>query len=116
MAFCANCGSQVAADARFCNNCGRPMAAGASGAAAGGAPPPAYVPEPLDYSIEGDNLQVARVRLKPGQEVYADAGRMIYKTANVQWDTRMTGSTLGDKLMGAFRRTVTGESLFVTYF
>ena len=41
--------------------------------------------------------------------------RMVYKTANVQWDTRMTGSTLGEKLMGAFRRTITGESFFVTY-
>lgn len=71
---------------------------------------------PLDYTIQGDNLQVARVRLQPGQEVYADAGRMVYKTANVQWDTRMTGDTLGEKLMGAFRRTITGESLFVTYF
>ena len=72
--------------------------------------------EPLDYSIEGNNLQVARLRLKPGQEVYADAGRMVYKTANVQWDTRMTGNQLGEKFMGAFRRAVTGESLFVTFF
>lgn len=71
---------------------------------------------PLDYTIQGDNLQIARVRLQPGQELYADAGRMVYKTANVQWDTRMTGDSLGEKVMGAFRRAVTGESLFVTYF
>ncbi len=82
------------------------------GAAAAAAP----VIMPLDYTIQGDNLQVARVRLQPGQEVYADAGRMVYKTANVQWDTRMTGSSLGEKLLGAFRRGITGESLFVTYF
>lgn len=73
-------------------------------------------PEPLDYTIQGDNLQVARIRLKPGHELYAEAGKMVYKTANVQWETRMTGNTLGEKLMGALRRTVTGESLFVTYF
>ena len=71
---------------------------------------------PLDYTIQGDNLQIARVRLRPGQELYAEAGRMIYKTANVQWDTRMTGATLGERLLGAFRRSITGESLFVTYF
>ena len=59
---------------------------------------------------------MARVRLKSGQEVYAEAGKMVYKTPNVAWDTRMTGQTLGDKLLGALRRTVTGESLFVTYF
>lgn len=41
---------------------------------------------------------------------------MVYKTPNVAWDTRMTGQTMGEKLMGALRRTVTGESLFVTYF
>jgi len=78
--------------------------------------PVAPVVEPLDYSVEGDNLQIARVRLKPGQELYADAGRMVYKTANVQWDTRMTGASLGEKFMGAFKRAITGESLFVTYF
>jgi len=72
--------------------------------------------EPLEYTIQGDNLQVARVRLKPGQELYAEAGRMVYKTANVEWDSRMTGASIGEKLMGAFRRAVTGESLFVTYF
>jgi len=88
------------------------MAVGAAAEVAVAAP----AIEPLEYTIQGDNLQVARVTLKPGQEVYADAGRMVYKTTNVQWETRMTGSTLGEKLMGAFRRTITGESLFVTYF
>ncbi|SPE39294.1 conserved hypothetical protein [Candidatus Sulfopaludibacter sp. SbA3] len=86
------------------------------GVGAGSAAAAAPAVEPLDYSVEGDNLQIARVRLKPGQEVYADAGRMVYKTANVQWDTRMTGSTLGEKFLGAFKRAITGESLFVTYF
>lgn len=111
MAFCTNCGTQLADGARFCTNCGRPLgAAGATGAS------PAPAVTPLDYTIQGDNLQVARVRLQPGQELYAEAGKMVYKTANVQWETRMSGATLGDKLMGALRRTVTGESLFVTYF
>lgn len=111
MAFCTNCGTQLAESARFCNNCGRPLgAAGASTAA------PAPAVTPLDYTIQGDNLQVARVRLQPGQEIYAEAGKMVYKTANVQWETRMTGATLGEKLMGALKRTVTGESLLFTYF
>ena len=83
---------------------------------AGGAPPPAQVVEPLEYAIQGDNLQIARVYLKPDQEVYAEAGKMVYKTANVAWETRMSGETLGEKLMGALKRTITGESLFLTYF
>lgn len=107
MPFCPNCGTQVAEGARFCGGCG---------AAQAGAAPIAPPVDLLDYTIQGDNLQVARVRLKPGQEVYAEAGKMVYKTANVQWKSQMTGATLGDKLLGALRRTVTGESLFLTYF
>jgi len=98
--------------ANFCGACGRPVG-GAAPAWSGTAAP---LPDPLDYTIVGDNLQIARVRLKSGQEVYAEAGKMIYKTANVAWDTRMTGQSLGQKLLGALRRTVTGESLFVTFF
>src|ERR1700730_6255543 len=108
MPFCVSCGAQIADQANFCAGCGRPVAAG-------GVVAPQVI-EPLDYTIQGDNLQVARVRLKPGQEVYAEAGKMVYKTANVQWETRMSGATIGEKLMGALRRTVTGESLFLTYF
>jgi len=109
MAFCTNCGTQLSEGARFCYNCGRPLSTATATA-------PAPAPEPLDYTIQGGNLQVARVRLKPGQELYAEAGKMVYKTANVEWETRMAGANLGEKLMGALRRTVTGESLFVTYF
>ena len=71
---------------------------------------------PLDYTIQGDNLQVIRIRLQPGQELFAEAGKMLYKQPQVQWETRMTGETLGDKLLGALKRKVMGESLFLTYF
>jgi uncharacterized protein (TIGR00266 family) len=110
MAFCTQCGSRIADDARFCSGCGQPMPGGAPFTAA---PPP---PEPLDYTVQGDNLQVVRIRLKPGQEVYAEAGKMVYKFPSVQWETRMTGDTLGAKLWGALKRKVMGESLFLTYF
>jgi uncharacterized protein (TIGR00266 family) len=112
MAFCTTCGGKVADGSRFCPACGQQMNAPAGYAA----PPAALAPEPLDYTIQGDNLQVARVRLKPGQDLYAEAGKMVYKTPNVVWETRMSGNTLGEKLMGALKRTVTGESLFLTYF
>ena len=85
MPFCVNCGTSLGDDVRFCGNCGTPVGGVASA--------PAPLVEPLDYTIQGDNLQVARVRLKPGQEVYAEAGKMVYKTANVDWDTRMSGAT-----------------------
>jgi uncharacterized protein (TIGR00266 family) len=71
---------------------------------------------PLKYDIEGHNLQIARVHLQPGQEIYAEAGKMIYKSATVDWTTRMTGQSIGDKIFGAIKRKLMGESLFFTYF
>jgi len=111
MVFCANCGSNMGEGARFCTNCGRPLVQGATAANSEPIPVP-----PLEYSIQGDNLQVARIKLRPGQEIYAEAGKMVYKTANVRWETRMTGGSIGDKILGALRRTVMGESVFLTYF
>jgi len=115
MPFCTTCGAELVEQPKFCARCG----ATAGGAAASGAAPgySAAVPqEPLDFTIQGDNLQVARLRLKPGQEVYAEAGKMLYKKPNVFWETRMTGDSIGDKLWGAVKRKLMGESLFLTYF
>lgn len=112
MAFCSHCGERMAPDARFCPKCG----AGASGLAPAPVPASFAPPLPLDYTIQGDNLQVVRVKLVPGQELYAEAGKMLYKTPSVHWETRMTGASIGAKLWGALKRTMMGESLFLTYF
>lgn len=111
MPFCTNCGNQIGDQSKFCPACGSPVGAAA-------APVQSYsaAPTPLDYTIHGDNLQVARIRLTPGQEIYAEAGKMVYKHASVSWETRMTGETLGEKIWGALKRKLAGESLFLTYF
>ncbi len=114
MAFCTNCGTQLADSAKFCLNCGAQAGAGAASGAT--YYPPAPSVEPLGYDIEGHNLQIARVHLKPGQEIYAEAGKMIYKSANVDWQTRMTGQSIGQKILGALKRKLMGETLFFTYF
>ena len=111
MANCGSCGKPLGEGARFCVYCGRPASPGA----------PAdikVVPEVarLSYKIEGDNLQVLRMKLAPGQKVYAEAGKMVYKTDSVFWETRASGVGLGQKLLGMLKRTITGESLFFTYF
>lgn len=114
MAFCTYCGTQVSDQARFCTQCGKPMAGAASAPAPAYTPPPAL--EPLEYTIQGDNLQIIRIKLKPGQELYAEAGKMVYKQPQVAWETRMNGQSLGEKLLGAVKRKMMGESLFLTYF
>lgn len=107
MPYCTHCGSSLNESARFCSSCGSAV----------GAPPlPGLAAEPLDYEIHGDNLQIVRVRLKPGQEIYAEAGKMVYKSASITWESRMSGRSLSDKLFGALKRKLTGESVFMTYF
>ncbi|MDX1981235.1 MAG: TIGR00266 family protein [Bryobacteraceae bacterium] len=109
MAFCTSCGNQVADQVRFCPNCGSSIGALQTQTFA-------PVTTPLDYTIQGDNLQVVRIRLMPGQELFAEAGKMLYKTSSVQWETKMSGQSIGEKLLGALKRKVMGESLFMTYF
>ncbi|MBI3683822.1 MAG: TIGR00266 family protein [Acidobacteria bacterium] len=111
MPFCTSCGSQFADEAKFCPSCGASVGAGS-----GAVSTITQVAEPLDYTIQGDNLQVVRIRLKPGEEIYAEAGKMLYKTANVTWETRMSGQSVGEKIWGALKRKLIGESLFLTYF
>src|SRR6476659_31793 len=113
MAFCVNCGTQLPDTGRFCTHCGSPISASAAGVPGG---PSVAVHQPLDFTIQGDNLQVIRIRLKPGQELYAEAGKMLYKQTQVSWETRMSGQSLGEKLIGAVKRKMMGESLFLTYF
>ena len=112
MAFCTNCGNQLSDVVAFCPNCGTPLSGGnpATPAASVVAAPP------LEYKIEGDNLQIVRIKLKPGQDVYAETGKMVYKTSSVEWKTRMTGEGLGAKLFGKLKRKLAGESLFMTHF
>ncbi len=134
MAFCTNCGSSLSETSRFCTNCGRPIGIPQDNPLPTPPPPPWAPPAPvtppaqvtppiapppvtaLDYTIQGDNLQIIRIKLKPGQELYAEAGKMIYKQSQVVWETRMSGSTIGEKIWGAFKRKLMGESLFLTYF
>ena len=70
----------------------------------------------IQYEIHGDNLEIVRVRLEPGDEIIAEAGKMIYKTSEVDWRTTMHGKGIGGKLLGGLKRKLTGESLFLTHF
>lgn len=102
-----------------------PGYAGASvGAAAGGAWK--NVPETadeVDYKVVGSEMQFVEIELDPGESAVAEAGAMMYKEACVEMDTMFgdgsRASAQGgfmDKLLGAGKRLLTGESLFITVF
>lgn len=72
----------------------------------------------IDYRIHGESLQYVEVELDPGETVIAEAGTMMYMTDDVEFETRMgdgSGGVMG-KLLGAARRLLTRESLFMTHF
>jgi uncharacterized protein (TIGR00266 family) len=70
----------------------------------------------MEYKIHGDNLQFVEISLSSGEEVYAEAGKMFFKTPSVNMETKMVGEGLGSKIWGAIKRKVAGESLFTTHF
>ncbi|MEQ8859892.1 MAG: TIGR00266 family protein [Pseudomonadales bacterium] len=72
----------------------------------------------IDYRIHGESLQYLEVTLDPGESVVAEAGTMMYMTEGIAFETRMgdgSGGVMG-KLLGAARRLLTRESLFMTHF
>jgi uncharacterized protein (TIGR00266 family) len=96
-----------------------PMAPAATGYA-GASVPHAHE---VDYRIEGEDLQFVEVELDPGESVVAEAGALMYMTAGVQMETifgdgsaQSQGKGLMGALLGAGRRVLTGESLFMTVF
>ena len=91
------------------------------------APPPppsrAQVADEIDYQIMGAEMQFVEIELDPGESVVAEAGAMMYKDASVEMNTifgdgssSSGGGGFFDKLIGAGKRVLTGESLFMTVF
>lgn len=77
----------------------------------------------IDYRIFGEDMQFVEVELDPGESAVAEAGAMMYKDSVVQMETVFgdgshsgQGGSFFDKLVGAGKRVITGESLFTTMF
>ena len=75
----------------------------------------------IDFTICGHEMQYVEVELDPGESAISEAGAMMYKDASVDMTTVFgngSGKEAGffDKLAGAGKRLVTGESLFTTVF
>ena len=75
----------------------------------------------VDYEIVGDDLQFVKVELDPHEAVVAEAGSMMYIEDGVAMDTIFGDGSQQNQgfmgaLLGAGKRLLTGESLFMTVF
>jgi uncharacterized protein (TIGR00266 family) len=75
----------------------------------------------IEYKIFGDDMQFVEVELDPNEATVAEAGGMMYMDDGIEMETifgdgsKASGGFM-DALMGAGKRLLTGESLFMTVF
>lgn len=93
--------------------------------AAGVQPPPMTMrsTDQIDFKILGSEMQFVEIELDPGESAVAEAGAMMYKSPSIQMESvfgdgsqQAAGGGFMDKLLGAGKRLITGESLFTTVF
>ena len=76
----------------------------------------------IDFKIVGEDVQFVEVELDPGESVVAEAGVMMYMTQGIDMETifgdgsQAQQSGIMGALLGAGKRLLTGESLFMTVF
>jgi uncharacterized protein (TIGR00266 family) len=76
----------------------------------------------IDYKIFGNEMQYVEVELDPGEATVAEAGGMMYMDDGIEMETIFGDGSASQKsgimgaLMGAGKRLLTGESLFMTVF
>lgn len=75
----------------------------------------------IDYEIHGDDMQFVEVELDPMEAAVAEAGGMMYMDDGIEMQTifgdgSQQNSGFLSALMGAGKRLLTGESLFMTVF
>src|SRR3954471_1604929 len=75
----------------------------------------------VDYKIHGDDMQFVEIELDPSEAVVAEAGGMMFMDDGIAMETifgdgaRQNTGLMG-ALLGAGKRLLTGESLFMTVF
>ncbi len=75
----------------------------------------------IDFKIYGDDMQFVEIELDPMEAAVAEAGGMMFMEDGIQMETifgdgsNQTSGFLGT-LLGAGKRLITGESLFMTVF
>ena len=76
----------------------------------------------IEFKIMGSEMQFVEVDLDPGESAVAEAGSMMYMTPGIELETvfgdgsqQQRAGVMG-ALLGAGKRILTGESLFMTTF
>ncbi len=75
----------------------------------------------IDYKIHGEELQAVEIELDPQETVIAEAGSFMSMTSGIEMQT-VFGSgndeqqSVWGKMVGAGKRLLTGESLFMTTY
>lgn len=90
------------------------------------APPPSFAGKEaheIDYTIHGNEMQFVEIELDSQESVISEAGAMMYMHDQVVMETVFgDGSRSGaaggfmEKMLGAGKRLITGEGLFITMF
>ena len=77
----------------------------------------------IDYQIHGNEMQFVEIELDPQESTIAEAGAMMYMSDGIQMETVFGDGSQSsesggfmDKMLGAGKRLITGESLFTTVF
>ncbi len=75
----------------------------------------------IDYKVFGDDMQYVEVELDPNEATVAEAGGMMYMDDGIEMETIFGDGSPQQRgflgaLMGAGKRLLTGESLFMTVF
>ena len=75
----------------------------------------------VDYKVFGDDMQYVEVELDEGEAAVAEAGGMMYMEDGIEMETIFGDGSQQQRgflnvLVGAGKRLLTGESLFMTVF
>lgn len=75
----------------------------------------------IDYQIFGEEMQYVELELDPGEAIIAEAGNFMMMDSGVRMNTIFGDGSKEDegflgKVLGAGKRLLTGESLFMTLF
>ncbi len=74
----------------------------------------------IDYKLIGDDLQAVIITLDPGEMVQAEAGAMMYMQDGIVMNTTLDPNSQGGGLLGKLfqgaKRSLSGDTFFVTTF